>query len=95
MTELDKPETPETFAAAIAKLRTFGAFPDQARIDAVVAAHEREVAEFCETLKDAIHHFSVLSDDMLNLHAFECALRCSLAISHARAALEKTEGGKE
>ena len=45
MNEPNSPETPETFADAIAKLRTFGAFPDQARIDAVVAAHEREVGK--------------------------------------------------
>ena len=45
MTETNEPETPETFASAVSKLRTFGAFPDQARIDAVVAAHEREVEE--------------------------------------------------
>ena len=45
MNEPNSPETPETFADAVTKLRTFGAFPDQARIDAVVAAHEREIAE--------------------------------------------------
>ena len=43
MNEPNSPENPETFADAIAKLRTFGAWQDQARIDAVVAAHEREV----------------------------------------------------
>ena len=37
-------DEPETFADAIAKLRTFGAWHDNDRIDAVVAAHEREVA---------------------------------------------------
>ena len=43
MTEPNSPETPETFADAIAKLRTFGAWQDNDRINAVVAAHEREV----------------------------------------------------
>ena len=38
-------DEPETFADAIAKLRTFGAWHDNDRINAVVAAHEREVAE--------------------------------------------------
>ena len=45
MNEPNSPETPETFADAIAKLRTFGAWQDNDRINAVVAAHEREVAE--------------------------------------------------
>ena len=45
---------PETFADAITKLRTFGAFPDQARINAVVAAHEREVAELNEAKRVAM-----------------------------------------
>ena len=43
MTETNSPETPETFADAIKKLRTFGAWQDNDRINAVVTAHEREV----------------------------------------------------
>ena len=89
MNETNSPENPETFADAIAKLRTFGAWQDNDRINAVVAAHEREVArlraqlncddnlKIARDLDNARDALAAAESDIAELKAQkECAGKC-------------------
>ena len=84
-----KADEPETFAEAIAKLRTYGAWQDNDRIDAVVAAHEREVArlraqlncddnfKIARDLDNARDALAAAESDIAELKAQkECAGKC-------------------
>ena len=50
-------EKPQTFAEAMHACRTFGMWHDDARLDAVVAAHDREVAELHKMMHEAVNEF--------------------------------------
>ena len=85
MNETNEHNEPETFADAITKLRTFGAWQDHDRIDAVVAAHEREVAELRSTIESRaiIAATSLLDGETAKLNATIAELK-HLNIEHCK-----------